>query len=118
MNYTASIEARQVRQHWRYRGHASCQISIYNRAGQRFEQADTDRRVELSQHVRAAAAASIRGRREYAFERESSLSDDEFDEIVQWLTESFNLAIVADKRRVENHFRQMYDGLEAISEIG
>lgn len=112
--YTASLEARQARRRWHYRGHVSRQLSIYNRAGERFDKADADRRLELPPPIDHNAATDWH---ECAFTGNSELGEKELERILQGITHAITASVIADKRRVESHFRHTYKGVEAVSEI-
>lgn len=115
--YIASLEARKFRQHWRYRGHVSRQISIYNRAGEQFEKVNADRRLDPSIQDSRDAIVDWRDWHECAFNHDTATPEDEFGEIFHSLTRAFAASIIADKRQVEAHFQRMYKGIEALSEI-
>lgn len=112
--YTAGIEAAQSRHGWLYRGHVSRQLSIYNRAGERFEKADADRRLQLSSDDDHNAATDWH---ECAFTGNSDLGEKELERILQRITNAIMVSVIADRRRVESHFRDAFKGVEAVSEI-
>lgn len=115
--YRASIEVEKIRGRWRYRGHASRQLSLYNKAGERFEQADTDRRLELLLDMDSDELDDWHRWHECKFNPDASLEEDAFEEIVQEHSRGFAASVVADKSRLVQRFRHMYKGVEAISEI-
>lgn len=119
VGYSASIEAEKLPHGRRYRGHISRHFSIYNRAGEEFEKTGVDRRVELGSALNhGVETADWRRWREGRGSHESlSQAGDEFEEIYQGLMRSFGMAVMADKRRVEEQFRYIYKGVEAVSEV-
>ncbi|MDA3922227.1 MAG: hypothetical protein PF501_16335 [Salinisphaera sp.] len=115
--YNASIEAEKSRQRWQYRGHVSRQLSLYNRAGERFGKVDGDRRIELIPEAGHNTMADWHGWRECVLEPGPSLPEDEFEKIIGWLSRASAASVIADKRRLERDFRRVYKCLESISEI-
>ncbi|MGB7757162.1 MAG: hypothetical protein WBL23_13965 [Salinisphaera sp.] len=118
LRYDAGIEAEESPRCWRYRGHISRHLSIYNRAGEEFEKTGIDRRFELTPALNHGVdTADWRRWREGRGGREPSQTGDEFEEIYRELMRSFAMAVMADKRRVEEQFRYLYQGVEAVSEV-
>ncbi|MGB7754572.1 MAG: hypothetical protein WBL23_00715, partial [Salinisphaera sp.] len=115
--YTASIQVERFEQRWRYRGHVSRQLSVYNRAGERFEKANVNRRAELLPADPDQTAPGWHQWKEWDFGPEPCSPEGDFQPIVDWLVMASAITVVVEKRRLESQFRQMYNGVEALSEI-
>lgn len=112
--YTAGIEAEQSRHGWHYRGHVSRQLSIYNRAGERFDKADADRRLELMSGDDHNTATNWH---ECALTDSADLAEKELSQVLQRIKTAIMVSVMADKRRLESNFRHAFKGVEAVSEI-
>lgn len=117
ITYTAGIEAEIVLEHWKYRGRCWRQVGLLNRAGERFDKNGLDGRVELCVGGAGDGKEDWSAWRECAYRGMPPSAEREFKDVSAPMRQRFRLLVIADKRSMEDYFRYVYPGTEAVSEI-